>query len=231
VVAELAIVAGLAYTTWGQPAERPALMRIAAAFVASGLVIGAVVAPTTTIVTLAVLHNLTPLGFFADALDRRDLGLAAVALLGVPLVIATGLPAWMLTDASAAGAAFDPLQVGPLADHLGVYVPNALHGRPFTEHLFRAAVYGQWAHYVAVIGVLPALTSPADRASARVPWPPVGLFAAAVVALAVPLFAAFTIAFADARAAYGLLAAVHAWIEVPVLLGVLGGATRAQRSF
>ena len=31
-------------------------------------------------------------------------------------------------------------------------------------------------------------------------------------------FAAFFLAFSDARAVYGLFALVHAWIEIPILL-------------
>ena len=223
--AELFVIAALAYTTWGLPAGRPALARVAAAIAASALVIGATLAPATTIVSLAVLHNLTPLGFFAEVLRPRDLALAAVALLGTPLVIATGVPTELLVRALSAGAAVDPLDVAPLSSHLAVYVPTGLQQAGYAEDLFRAAVYGQWAHYVAVIGVLPLLARPADAAAAIAPWPRSWAFAAAVTAVTLPLFAAFASDFSQARSMYGFVAAVHAWIEVPVLLWVIGGAS------
>lgn len=221
--AELFVIAALAYTVWGLPSRRPALARIAAATAASALIIGATLAPTTTIVSLAVLHNLTPLGFFADALEPRDLTLATIALIGAPLAITTGLPTHLLHSALAAGVAVDPLHVGPLSSQLAVYVPATLQRHAYAEDLFRAAVYGQWAHYVAVIGVLPALARPTDTAASLAPWPRGWAFALAVTALTVPLLAAFGTDFAQARSAYGFAAAVHAWIEVPVLLWVIGG--------
>jgi hypothetical protein len=39
----------------------------------------------------------------------------------------------------------------------------------------------------------------------------------------------FAFAFVDARALYGVPAAFHAWIEIPVLLGALSAAQRHDR--
>ena len=61
------------------------------------LVFGAWRAPLETLVLFAVAHNLTPVGFLADALEGRArtgaLFLAALLFGVVPLVIASGWPA------------------------------------------------------------------------------------------------------------------------------------------
>lgn len=173
--------------------------RLTAALLGGGLAAGIVLAPVPTLVGFALLHNLTPLGFFADRGVR----------LRTPLLLFFGLP--LLVAAFPWSTAFDPLSTGGLAKHLGSYVPAVVTGAA-AERLFAAAVAGQLLHYGAVIGVMGRWRT--------VKLPRVELAAAAVAAA---LFAYFASSFGDARKLYGSVAAVHAWIEFPVLLLALAG--------
>ncbi len=190
------------------------------------LVFGALRAPLPTLVLFAVLHNLTPVGFLADALEgrarRRALLLCALVFGLVPLGIASGLPARALAGWSVAG--FSLPDAGRLDANLGVFVPSFWQGGVRAVDLFSAAVYLQCLHYAVVIHVLPRLapgpeTKDAGTTNAeRIPWPAPRAFAVGLAGVAAVSFAAFFLAFSDARAVYGLFALAHAWIEIPVLL-------------
>lgn len=214
---ELGLVAALAAVVLPRLGRGPA--GVVAGLVVLMLLAGAAVAPYHALLGLAVLHNLTPLGFLAERLEGPDRGpglaLAAIALLGVPLVIATGAPVALLAWAS---SGWDPLAVGPLSRHLQAFLHPDFHGAAWAPHVFAAAVYGQCAHYYATIVVLPGLVG--DRADGSVlVWPSRRGMAVGIALLAVPTFAAFALGdFGEVRALYGVVAAVHAWVEVPLLL-------------
>jgi hypothetical protein len=188
------------------------------------LAIVAAVAPVHALLALAVVHNLTPVGFLADALSgrarARALAWAAVAFAIVPIAIASGLPFALLRALGLAAPELAVLPAGPLADHLGAYIPAGLVDAPWVMHAFSACVFLQCAHYLAVLDLLPR-TLP-DRPSPR--------FAPIVAALAAVAFVAFAVDFADARRSYGVLAAVHAWIELPLLLLATALARPAARA-
>jgi len=196
------------------------------------LALGLAAAPAATILCLAVLHNWTPLGFVAEASPagsrRRNLGLALLAFLGLPALVATGLPAALLASLGAGWPELRLFDSGPLSRNLGVYLPAAWHEAPWALDLFRAAVLAQCLHYTWVIGVLPRLPSPAGASG---PW--LGLaevngrvFALAVAALSLVGLFGWSQDFHGSRSWYGLVAAVHAWIEVPILLLALVPATQ-----
>lgn len=226
---ELWMIAALALVVIPWTARRAGLATPAALAVAGVVLVGLSASPAHTLLAFAVLHNLTPVGFLADALDgparRGALAWSAVAFAGLPLLLATGLPA---TAAAAVGLwapDASPLPTGPLGGHLGAYLPRAWHDAPWAAWAFSGVVFAQCMHYVVVIGVLPQLdaadTSP-GRWIGRVPVVP---FTIATVALCAALFAGHTVDFHGARGVYGVIAAVHAWIEVPVLLVALSAAS------
>jgi hypothetical protein len=96
-------------------------------------------------------------------------------------------------------------------------------------HLFSAAVVAQSMHYVAVIVLLPRLLKEKNSMAASatvVPWPSWRVFAGAVVAIAAVAFGVHAVSYTDARAAYGVAAAIHAWIELPILLLAVGQGFR-----
>jgi hypothetical protein len=191
--------------------------------VAGAIAVGASTAPLHTLLALAVLHNLTPLGFLADALPperrARDLAWAGALFVGGPLLVATGLPGQLLPVAPD----WAPAAIGPLRDHLGAYLwPEAAAGERAVD-LFSACVFAQCLHYVAVIVVLPRFAPDAGRGVA--PWPRARVLGAGAVVASALLSAAWVASFTDARAGYGVIAAVHAWLEVPILLLALAGSS------
>ncbi|HEY3815350.1 MAG TPA: hypothetical protein VGL66_19185 [Caulobacteraceae bacterium] len=228
---ELGLVACLALT-----AARGGTAAKGAAIVV-GLAIGvlAMVDPFETTIGFAVLHNLTPLGFLWQLAPRRQrplvMGWASAAFIGLPLLVASGAPRRLLAAAGVGGAPLDPLSAGPIAWHLPVYVPYHLLSSASAIDLFTGSVVAQQAHYAAVIVVLPLLLSRwSPGAKGLVPWPRGLVFYAVAALLAVVAFSGFAISFVGARALYSLLAAIHAWIEIPILITALTAAQPVNRS-
>ncbi len=160
------------------------------------------------------------------------MGWAAAAFLGLPLLVASGWPGVALHGLLGSGMALDPLQAGPLAANLFVYVPPPFAATPQAVDLFTASVVAQGAHYAAVIVLLPFLLGRLDgQAGGRLPWPAGKIFAGLCIAAGAVSLARFLGGFAEARALYGIAASVHAWIEIPVLiLALTGGAQPSSQS-
>ena len=133
----------------------------------------------------------------------------------------------MLTSLSGT-TEFDPLGAGPLHDHVYVYVPAALAVTSHAIDLFTASVVAQGAHYFSVIVALPLLlrrTQPAARG--LIAWPSGVWFALLCVGVAAVGLVGFSKDFVETRALYGIFASVHAWLEIPVLIFALLGASQA----
>lgn len=220
---ELALVALLVAAPLPLLVKSGALSALAGAAACAALAAGLWISPIHTLLLLAVLHNWTPLGFLWDALEpeqrRRFMPAALLVFIGLPLLIATGAPFRALAHIP---GVIQPeltiLPAGELSAHLGAYLPGAWHAEPWALHAFSAIVFAQCMHYAAVLHVMPRLLPPAERAPAR---PALALF----IAVAALLFVGFTQDFARARQLYGVAAAVHAWIELPLLLVALSAPT------
>ena len=225
---------------------------IALAATAAFVALVAFVSPGVAIVALAFLHNLTPLGFLAEALRdprltadptlrrarRRDFALALVAFLVVPALIVSGTAGTLLAGLhlSSLDGAF--LGIGRAADHYSVFVPAPWRERDLAPRLFAAAVYLQCAHYFVVLHVLPRLARVTPAAATATPLASparatlMGASGAVRVGIALAVAAgavvvlAFLRDFADGRSLYGIVASVHAWVEWPLFLGLLLGAVR-----
>ncbi len=143
----------------------------------------------------------------------------------VPAALVAGVADPVLAPFGGARLDAALLRTGPLNAHIGVFVPRSLFGWSRAEHLFAAATYLQCCHYAVVIGVLPRLSRAGAPGAPRplVRWPSRRVFLAILVAAAGLSLWGFASAFGDARAVYGIAAALHAWVEVPVLLLALGG--------
>jgi hypothetical protein len=215
---ELALVALLALTA----ARGGLITRTIAIGVALVIGVLAIVDPFETTVGFSILHNLTPLGFLWQLAPRARrpavMAWALAAFVGLPLVVATGAPRLLLAGLVGGGAGLDPLAAGPIWADLPVYVPQGLISSVHAIDLFTASVVAQQAHYAAVILVLPCLLSRwSPGAQGLIPWPRGLIFFSVAAALAVCAFGGFALNFAGARALYSLAAAVHAWIEIPIL--------------
>ncbi len=189
----------------------------------AGIAVGTVVAPVATLVVFAFLHNLTPVGFLAERLRGRQrataLAACVVAFGIIPAVLASGLPADLLAQHGWWQPDGAPFPIGTAEDHTGAFVPARWFSADRTLDLFTAAVYLQCLHYAVVIGILPRLGAGETEARQSViPWPRPRTFAVMVVVLAAVVWTGFSRDFVVARRAYGVIAAVHAWVELPVLL-------------
>lgn len=233
ITVELVGVVGLAALTLPTLAGAGAVPLLVGLAVVGLVSVGLLIDPIVTILALACLHNWTPLGFLAEGLPRperrRGLILAAVAFGAVPLLIASGLPGRLL------GAAWHELTVlptGALADNLGAYVPAMFHDRDWAVSAFSAFVFAQSMHYASVLGVMPRIAPGGKRADAVVGLSriPARGWLIGVAALSALGFIGYTADFREARSWYSIIAAVHAWVEVPVLLlALVPGLEAAQR--
>ena len=225
---ELALLGALlAVTALAAPPDR----RIGATLAVGGAAVLAwCVHPTALLALLAFLHNLTPLGFLAEATRGREqqrerwrIGSAALAaFVVVPLLIALGvfepLVSWFSTLASALPLDGAFLGIGPVDTHFSAFLPSAWHERDWAPRLFAAAVYLQCAHYFVVLHVLPRWL-PHEIAKPRGPR----FTTLVVLGLALGLALYFVRSFHDARALYGIAAAVHAFLEWPLFLALVVG--------
>lgn len=189
------------------------------AVVGGGLIgLGAAVSPVGTMLVLAVLHNWTPIGLVGEAApasERRRWGAwGLLAFGGIPLLLAAGplhamTQGWGLTDLTI-------LPTGALSGHLGVVLPSGWHGFDWAVRLFSAVAFAQCIHYLAVLGVMPRWmrAHPVGPLTAV----PAGVFAALVVAGSAVWFAGYLTDFRMARSVYAVFAAVHAWVELPMLV-------------
>lgn len=188
-----------------------------ACLVAVGLWVSAV----HTLLLVAVLHNLTPVLFVAEgrAADRAPLRRALLLFVAVPVLIASGMPYAMLHPLGVVHPELSPLTTGGLVTHMRAYLPSAWIGTTAALHAFSACAYLQCMHYLYVVDVLPARVGGAGSARWKL----------GLVALSVVSVVAFVgLGFATARNGYGALAAIHAWLELPILLLALTSAKPQQ---
>ncbi|MCU0516929.1 MAG: hypothetical protein MUC60_08690 [Oscillatoria sp. Prado101] len=185
---------------------------------------GTLAAPALTFAILSVAHNITPVGFIAERLlgERRRNAMIACAIVFavIPLIIISGFPHKALASVSLVAPEASLLNAGTLSEHLGQFVPKQLHSQTIGLHAFSAAVFLQCMHYVAVIGILPRFDNTATWGKPRafLPWPNPKLFHILILILGALLFAGFAQSFRDSRSLYGIVASIHAWLELPILL-------------
>ncbi len=226
---ELSFGAALAFTAAYFMREN----RVLGAVIGLVFALGAAFAPIATFLIWAWLHNLTPMGFVAEITQgeerRRWLLMLSVPFFVLPALVAMGvfhqLGALVFADqalwtSSVFGAGDKPLMS---------FLPSGSSDLT----LFSAAVVAQSMHYVAVIVLLPKLLAAKQggcHAPTIVPWPSWPVFGLAVAGIAALAFGIYAVSYTDARAAYGVAAAIHSWVEVPILLLALGqGFSLARR--
>ena len=223
-VAELGVVAVMAFVALPDLVATP-LRAVVALLVGASLALGSWLAPLLTLVLLAVLHNLTPIGFLlertAGSRHQRTLAWSLPLLfLGVPLLLATGWPSAWLAQLGLFAPDTTFGSVGALARHRGVFVPEPVLATSWATPLFTAVTYLQLMHYGAVLLVLPRLLAPTEGGMdrPRLPWPRARVLGLVILGVGLVAAVSFVQDFRGTRTAYGLIAAVHAWIEIPLLL-------------
>lgn len=218
-VAELLVGAGLvaAVLPQLQPRSNPVAITLIVT-----LLLGAAFAPVALLVGLALLHNLTPVGFLAERLQgrkrQRALAVSAVVFGLVPL----GLLWFEVPGLLVSG----PFDTGDLDLHLPAFVPPPLLGTAFADRLFAAAAYLQCMHYATVLHVLPALSGGSETIGARFAWPSRAAFVVATAGIGLLFTLGFSLHFAETRSIYAVFAALHAWLEIPILALACGVTAR-----
>lgn len=209
--------------------------RIVGFLAALAIAAGAIYFPIETFVAWAWLHNLSPLAFVSEATEGAErrwlLGVMSIFFLGIPALVATGVFHGAALSLFGHDAAQAPSAFGAGTRVLSAFLPpGATISRDAA--LFSSAVLAQAMHYVAVIYFLPRLA--ASRAGVAqppplFPWPSWTLFALGIAGLSAAAFAVYAIDYSNARAMYGIAAAMHSWVELPVFLMALGGGFSAAR--
>jgi hypothetical protein len=226
--AELCAVALLALSCLQGTRRQKALGLLAG----TSLGAGALWAPFNTMVIIAILHNLTPLGFLWQIAPRdRRATIMTVAMslfIGLPMLVATGWPRVMLEKTFGTLPGVNPLGAAPLAEQFYVYVPEPFVAGASAIDLFTASVVAQSLHYASVIVILPLLLRRLDPAARSVFCWPRGIWFGALCTAGASLFLYRSFGhFAEARSLYGIIASLHAWIEIPILIAVFGGGVQS----
>jgi hypothetical protein len=199
--------------------------RALGALIGIAFAVGATYWPIETFLVWAWLHNLTPMGFVAEITEGEERR-RWLFWLGLPFFVLPGLVAAGVFH-QAAGLLW-PIEATQSVSVFGAGDRPLLSFLPPGSsdlHLFSAAVVAQAMHYVAVIVMLPMLLKAKQGgtpAPTIVPWPSWRVFAFAVAGIAIIAFGIYALSYTDARAGYAVAAAIHAWIELPVLLLALG---------
>lgn len=177
------------------------------------------------------LHNLVPVVFLADWARRlpagRQRNLFLVAQLGwvlvVPALILSGSLDGLLSAAPGAAAGW----VGTGASVVAAAAPP---GASAIVALRYATVFafGQSMHYLIWIGFFPLFAPDASRAFARtLPALRGWRLPTLVIVGALALAAAFWTNYSLGRQIYSMVAAYHVYLEFPILVFLLLGASRA----
>ncbi|MEQ1756293.1 MAG: hypothetical protein ABL973_19410 [Micropepsaceae bacterium] len=202
------------------------------AVVGLAFAIGATYWPLETFLAWAWLHNLTPMGFIAEITAgeerRRWMMILFVPFVLIPLLVATGVFQQMVQLV----LAMSDLQMLSVFGAGDLPLMSFLPPESYDLNLFSAAVVATSMHYVAVIVLLPRLLVASRGEGARttlVRWPDWTTFAVMVGTAGLVAFGVYAVNYKDAKASYAVAAAIHAWIELPVLLLALGQGFRPAR--
>ena len=226
-VIELSLVAGLGAIVLPVLFRHGIIKGLIGTVVVMALGAGAVFAPLHTLLLLAVLHNLTPVGFLAErlrgAVRRGAMMLCLIVFVMIPMLIASGWPlAWLSFLGLHDPQLYVFASAGTLEHNLTAYLPRSIIDMDgdMAVSFFAAAVFLQCMHYFVVIHILPRLDSDGEWITPQntVRWPSRTFFTMLMVAVGSVLLLMFFQSFSDARSVYSLIAAVHAWVEIPLLL-------------
>jgi hypothetical protein len=184
--------------------------------------IGIYMAPTLTLLLFAILHNITPVGFIAEKLRglerKRAIIACSIVFLIIPLIIISGLPYKLLSSINFVSLEVSLIQAGKLENNLLAYIPKQIHNQAIAIHAFSAAVFLQCMHYAVVIGLLDKWNNYSQLAKVNNSKTHLKIFNLFIIIISTLLFCGFVNSFAKTRAIYGIVAAIHAWVEIPILL-------------
>ncbi len=174
------------------------------------LAIGIIKDSIATSIIFAIFHNLTPIGFILDLQGFRSKYIRSMgAIFGlIPLLIIL-------------------YQLCPIIDlpletnlnYLSAFIAPAWQQSSIAYPLFSAVAFLQCMHYAVVIGLFSQWTP--NRSSTLIPWFSNRYFYLLLAIISICILVAFQHSFILTRSFYGIVASIHAWIEIPLLLLLL----------
>jgi hypothetical protein len=169
--------------------------------------IGIVCDPIATLVIFAIVHNLTPVGFIIERQGFKSPRIiwicgAIFGLLPLLIILYQLSPIINL-----------PLEIKDT--YLRAFIAPSWQQSAIAYPLFSAVAFLQCIHYAVVIGLFSQWTP--DGADSPIRYP-TKYFYLLLGSISILLFIAFQHAFVLTRAGYGVVASIHAWIEIPLLL-------------
>ncbi|AFY95758.1 hypothetical protein [Chamaesiphon minutus] len=176
--------------------------------VACLLGVGIVRDPIVTSVIFAIVHNLTPIGFILQRQElksKRTLWLCGLLFGLIPLLI-------LLYQ-------FFPLVHLPVETnsiYLSAFIAPAWQQLSIAYPLFSAVAFLQCLHYAVVIGLFSGWTP--TQTDSFISWLAPKYFYLSVGMVSVIFLIAFGHSFVLTRAFYGVVASIHAWLEIPLLI-------------
>jgi hypothetical protein len=162
--------------------------------------------PIATLVTFAIVHNLTPVGFILERQGLKSLQMlwlcgAIFGLLPLLIICYQSVPIFSL-----------PIEINNT--YLHAFIAPSWEKSSISYPLFSAVAFLQCLHYAVVIGLFSQWTP--DRTSSITYSSK--YFYLMLGVISVLFLIAFQHSFALTRAGYGAIASIHAWIEIPLLL-------------
>jgi hypothetical protein len=172
--------------------------------------IGTMIDPMMTSVIFAIIHNLTPVGFILErqGFQPRTIWIcgAIFGILPLLIVLYRSFPILQL-----------PVETN--VSYLSAFLAPSWQQSSIAYPLFAAVTFLQCMHYAAVIGLLSQWTP--NRPKSFLPWLASKYFYLLLGGVSICFFIAFQNSFVLTRACYGIVASIHAWIEIPLLLLML----------
>lgn len=218
---ELSCVVGLIFIIIPTLIKKNYVFGILGIILCIALMTGVYMAPTLTLLLFAFLHNLTPVGFIAEKLRgverKRAIVACFILFCVIPIIIVSGLPHKILSHINLVKLEASFIQAGKLENNLAAYIPHQLHTQEIAIYAFSAAVFLQCMHYAVVIGIFSKWNKNQSEEIHKLTYYK-QIFYFIVFLISTILFYKFVISFAHTRAIYGIVAAIHAWVEIPILL-------------
>ncbi len=181
---------------------------------------GIIADPIATSTIFAIFHNLTPVGFI---IERQG-----VKMKRVPIICAA---IFGLMPLAILWCRLFPIVRLPLEQnhsYLSAFIAPAWQQFPIAQPLFAAVVFLQCMHYATVIGLFSQWTP--TLANTRSTWLSAKYFYLLLAGISIGFFIAFQHSFVLTRAYYGIIASIHAWIEIPLLLLLLQPRDRQSQA-
>jgi hypothetical protein len=174
------------------------------------LIVGIYQSPVTTLAILAIIHNLTPIGFIYHRLKGNQ-------SYWLSCLVVFGLLPFLIFNLRWLGASWLSAEIN--SPYLATFIPPIWQQGQYAYPLFAAVTFCQCMHYAAVIGLFSQWTR--SNSESLISWIRDRYFYLAIWAASALLFLAFQKSFFTTRAFYGVLASIHAWVEIPLLLVLL----------